>query len=774
MIDFEQLGLFYVGREAGQQAPLLLQSKHFTTHAVVMGMTGSGKTGLSIALLEEAAMDGIPVLAIDPKGDLGNLALAFPRLAGADFAPWVDAQVAERQGVGVDVLAERSATEWRDGLGRWGQDGARIGRLQAASDVRIYTPGSSAGVPLAMLRSFDAPPPAADADAVRERIVSTSASLLGLLGIDADPLQSREHVLLSRILQDAWKAGQDVDLAGLIEAVQRPPFERVGVLDLESFYPAKERAGLAMALNNLLGSPGAAAWVEGEPLDIGRLLYTPAGKPRTAIVSIAHLGDAERMFVVASLLTALLGWMRAQGGTSSLRALCFMDEIQGYFPPTANPPSKPPMLTLLKQARAFGLGMVLATQNPVDLDYKGLANCGTWFLGRLQTERDKLRVLDGLEGANAGAFDRAAMERTLASLAPRHFVLHSVYAPAAVTFETRWTMSYLRGPITREEIKRLTSSARAALPSAPRTLPTEPAAPVTPRAGAPTRPPLPVDLPEAFLGDRGVYEPHVLVVSRVHYVDAKAKVDGWVDLVLAAPPGADGPDWARARVVDRAALRDTPAAGVAFEPPPATWLRKGAGTQLSRAYAAWVYQSRSVALARCAATQTIAGLGEAAGAFRARVALAAREARDTGVSAIQARFAARMAAQAERVSKAQARLAKEQADATAANLDTVATWGGAIFGAIFGGGSAVSKVTRAARTTNRNLGAHDDVAVAREALAQAKLEHGRLAAELDQEVQALAARLTPDQLVFDTVDVRARKADTDVRSTTLLWIATAP
>jgi len=441
------------------------------------------------------------------------------------------------------------------------------------------------------------------------------------------------------------------------------------------------------------------------------------------------------------------------------------------------------MLTLLKQARAFGLGMVLATQNPVDLDYKGLSNCGTWFLGRLQTERDKLRVLDGLEGANSGAFDRAGMERTLSSLAPRRFVLHSVYAPAAVTFETRWTMSYLRGPVTREEIKRLAGRPPAAPNAVPADAPpaltpapmdARPARPPPSPTPAAARPPLPVDLAEAFIGQGGAYLPHALVVSRVHYVDAKAKVDGWVDLVLAAPPGADGPGWARASEVDRAWLRDAPASGTSFEAPPPTWLRKGAAALLSRSFSAWVYQSRAVTLARCVATQTVAGLGEEPGVFRARVALAAREARDAGIAAIQARYAARMSAQADRVSKAQARLEKEKADATAANLDTVATWGGAIFGAIFGGGSAVSKVTRAARTTNRNLGAHDDVTAAREALATAKTEHARLAAELDREVGDLAARLSPDNLVFDTVEVRARKADTDVRGVTLLWIASDP
>src|SRR3990172_8052895 len=173
------------------------------------------------------------------------------------------------------------------------------------------------------------------------------------------------------------------------------PFGKIGVVDLESFYPAAERTKLSMRLNNLLASPTFASWLEGEPLDVAEMLYTPAGKPRLAIVSIAHLDDAQRMFLVTILLNEGLAWIRTQPGTSSLRAILYMDEVFGFFPPSANPPSKTPMLTLLKQARAYGLGVVLATQNPVDLDYKGLGNAGTWFLGRLQTERDKLRVLYG-------------------------------------------------------------------------------------------------------------------------------------------------------------------------------------------------------------------------------------------------------------------------------------------------------------------------------------------------------------------------------------------
>ena len=425
-------------------------------------MTGSGKTGLCIALLEEAAIDGVPAIVIDPKGDLANLMLTFPELRGADFLPWVNEEEARRKGVEPAAYAEAQAALWKKGLAEWGQDGERIRRLREAAEFAIYTPGSSAGIPLSILKSFQAPEKVVleDGDLRRERVATTATSLLALVGVDADPVQSREHILLSTILDTAWRQGQDLDLAGVIQQIQNPPVQRVGVFDLESFFPSKERFGLAMTLNNLLASPGFSAWLEGEPLDIGRLLWTPAGKPRVAIVSIAHLSDAERMFFVSLLLTQVLGWMRTQSGTTSLRALLYMDEIFGFFPPVANPPSKQPLLTLLKQARAYGLGVVLATQNPVDLDYKGLGNTGTWLLGRLQTERDKQRVLEGLEGAAGGArFDRAAMERTLAGLGNRVFLMHNVHEDAPVVFESRWAMSYLRGPLTRVQIKQLMDGA---------------------------------------------------------------------------------------------------------------------------------------------------------------------------------------------------------------------------------------------------------------------------------------------------------------------------
>ncbi|HEX4147919.1 MAG TPA: ATP-binding protein, partial [Pirellulales bacterium] len=533
---------------------LLYDSKDLTTHAVCVGMTGSGKTGLCLALLEEAAIDGVPAIAIDPKGDIANLLLTFPDLRPEDFRPWIDPSQAARQSLSPDDDAKQTATSWRAGLAAWGEDGARIARFRSAVDLAIYTPGSNAGLPLTVLRSFAAPPAALmqDADALRERISSAVSGLLALVGIDADPIRSREHILLSNLLEHAWQAGRDIDMAGLIREIQSPPMDKVGFIDLETFFPAKQRFSLAMSLNNLLASPGFAGWMEGEPLDIGRLLHTPEGKPRLSILSIAHLSDSERMFFVTILLNELLAWMRTQSGTSSLRAILYMDEVFGFFPPSANPPSKTPMLTLLKQARAFGLGIVLATQNPVDLDYKGLSNAGTWFLGRLQTERDKARVLDGLEGASAAAgsaFDREKISSVLSSLGNRVFLMNNVHEDRPVVFQTRWTLSYLCGPLSRDQIQTLmaprklqiaaqstqASSTRASSP------PATPAAGATSAAGS-QRPVMAPGVPEGFIaprqtpaaGDNLVYQPALLGLGRAHFVDARSGVDYWEKVALLA------------------------------------------------------------------------------------------------------------------------------------------------------------------------------------------------------------------------------------------------
>ncbi len=474
MPETEKTGSFYLGREhdlaAGETSatPLLYKSKDLTTHAVCVGMTGSGKTGLCLSLLEEAALDGVPAIAIDPKGDLGNLLLAFPKLEASDFRQWIDESEADRKGQTPDEYAQSTADLWRSGLAKWGEEPTRIQTYCDSVERVIYTPGSTAGIPLSVLNSFAAPKAEVvnDPDALNDRIEPAASGLLALVGGDIDPIQSREHILISNILKTQWQHGVDLSIEAIVEQVQNPqlPGDRVGTLPLEDFYPEKDRKKLAIQLNNLLASPSFAGWLQGAPLSINDLLYSSEGKPRLSILSIAHLSDSERMFLVTIVLNELLAWMRTQPGTTSLRALLYMDEVFGYFPPIGQPPSKRPMLTLLKQARAFGVGCVLATQNPVDLDYKGLSNCGTWFLGRLQTERDKARVIEGLEGASAQSgsqFDKQAMEATLAALGSRVFLMNNVHGDAPVVFHTRWAMSYLAGPLTLSQIKRLMDRIRS-------------------------------------------------------------------------------------------------------------------------------------------------------------------------------------------------------------------------------------------------------------------------------------------------------------------------
>ncbi|NPA95440.1 MAG: ATP-binding protein, partial [Thermodesulfobacteria bacterium] len=451
--DYEKMDLFYLGREIDPDTgettslPLLYKNKYLTTHGVILGMTGSGKTGLGIALLEEAALDRIPAIIIDPKGDMANLLLSFPRLAPEDFAPWIDPDKARQKSISPEELAAETAQTWRDGLAAWDQDGKRIERMHEHADFRVYTPGSTVGEPVSALGSLQAPPEEvrSDGEVLSGMVNAAVSSLLVLVGIKADPLKSRQHILLASILLHHWRLGEDLDLESLIASVVKPPFDRVGVFPLESFYGRNERMELAMQLNNILASPSFTAWSKGNPLDIDAFLYSRSGKPCQSIFSIAHLSDEERMFFVTLLLGRLLGWMRRQQGASGLRCLLYMDEIFGFFPPNANPPAKKAMLLLLKQARAFGLGIVLSTQNPVDLDYKGLSNIGTWCVGRLQTRQDQDRVLAGIAGSTS--LDKAQLRKMLANMRGRTFLLSSTHLDEPVLFETRWVLSYLKGPL---------------------------------------------------------------------------------------------------------------------------------------------------------------------------------------------------------------------------------------------------------------------------------------------------------------------------------------
>ncbi len=455
---------FYIGTEVdpatGQAGPpVLYPGKDLTTHGIIVGMTGSGKTGLSIDLIEEALIDGIPVIAIDPKGDLGNLLLTFPGLSPVEFQPWVDPAEAERKGLTVEQTAVETAITWQKGLAGSGIAPERIAQLKAGADFVIFTPGSTAGIPVSVLQSFRRPGGDLGDEETQEKVKGVTSALLGLVGIDADPIRSREHILISSIINDTWGKGRDLTLPDLIVQLQNPPFEKLGVFEVDTFFPPKDRLDLAMRINGLIASPSFQSWLNGAPLDVASFLHAPDGRPRCSIFAIAHLSDAERMFFVTLLLQEVLAWMRLQQGTDSLRALLYFDEVFGYFPPYPfNPPSKVPLLTLMKQARAFGLGVVVATQNPVDIDYKGISNAGTWVIGKLQQEGDRERVMGGLEGAlqeGGGTLDRAWFSNVLGNLKPRQFLLHNVHTARHVVVQSRFAMSYLRGPLTKAQIGQL-------------------------------------------------------------------------------------------------------------------------------------------------------------------------------------------------------------------------------------------------------------------------------------------------------------------------------
>ena len=797
MTDFEKLGVFYLGRvydpaaKAATAEPLLYDAKDLTTHAVCVGMTGSGKTGLGIALIEEAAIDGIPAIVIDPKGDMGNLLLAFPGLAAADFRPWVDEGEAARRQLAPDDAAAQTAETWKNGLAAWGQDGARIARLRAATDFAIYTPGSRAGLPLSILSSLDAPPSgfSDDTAALRDRVSAAVSGLLALVGVDADPIQSREHILLSNVVDREWRAGKNLDLTSIIQAVQEPGLDRIGVLPLESFFPAKDRFALAMRLNNLAASPGLSAWTEGEPLDIQRLLYTPEGKPRVSILSIAHLSDAERMFFVTVLLNEVLAWTRRQTGTSALRALLYMDEIFGYFPPTSNPPAKAPMLTLLKQARAFGLGIVLSTQNPVDLDYRGLSNTGTWFIGRLQTERDKVRVIEGLAGATAGeGLDRATLDRLMANLGNRVFLMRNVHEDAPVLFESRWCMSYLRGPLSSAQMGALMAEKKSPSPPPPAppsvsaaSIPTTATAAGSPTPSAKTV--LPASIAQTYLRPRNLpagisvtYRPALLASARLHFVDLKRGLDSWQTVRHLVWPDLDAVAlrWTDALPAPEGE-DNSPAPAASHENVPPALSDPKRFVRHEKDYKDYLSQVSTLELPSLPTCKLVANPGESEGDFRIRAGQLLREKRDAEVAGLRQKYAAKLAALGERERRAAAKVVNEKAQLSRQHVGTMVNLGAAalsiLLGRRMGGiGRAATGIGSMTRAGKEKL----DVQQAGETLEAVRRQRAELESEAEREIAETTQSYDPAHLVLSSVRIEPRRADTAILPIKLAWVPCVP
>ena len=799
-------GEFHLGRlvdpatgkppaDAGTAADLVVGSSDLTTHGVIVGMTGSGKTGLAIDLLEEALLAGIPALVIDPKGDMGNLALTFPDLSPASFQPWVSAAEAQSEGITVEELAEKTATTWREGLAAQGIGPERIQQLKDAGDVTIYTPGSSAGVPLNVIGSLAAPKLSWDseAEALRDEIEGTVTSLLGLVGIAADPLSSREHVLLSNLIENAWRAGQDLDLGTLVGQVQTPPLRKLGVFEIDAFFPPKDRTELALKLNALIASPAFASWNEGAPLDPQALLFTPEGKPRVAIVYTAHLSDDERMFVTTLVFGKLVTWMRAQAGTADLRALAYMDEVAGYVPPTAAPPAKKPILTIFKQGRAFGLGLVLSTQNPVDLDYKAMSNAGTWLVGRLQTENDKARVLEGLRSAAGGA-DIAALDASLGALQKRQFMLVSAKDPTPKVFATRWAMSYLRGPLTKEEVQQLTSAAphpAAASPSPASAAAATPEADAAPLASDETAvAPAVADGtavsyldPAAPWGSQvgataGVTRLRAFVATRVslRYDDTAAGVDEQQEFEAVYGPLDGGLDLDAETVVDfddRDFRPDAPAG--------ATYVLPGAPIAESRFFAkaakdvqARLVDNRPLELFRNKELKLTSRPGETQDAFAQRCDEAGQEKADAEAAKLKDRLEAKKDRLENALELAKRRVDEIDTQEKSRQANTMIAGAGAVLGALFGGkrnarsianavGSVASKAGQTATTSQRKQTAEAKVQQTTDDLADLEQEIIDEVTAIDDKWKAVAESVETVAIRLEATDVRV----TDVR---LVWV----
>ncbi|MEM9828929.1 MAG: ATP-binding protein, partial [Planctomycetota bacterium] len=794
--QFEKLASFYLGRHydlaAGQLRDdlLMYDAKDLCTHAMCVGMTGSGKTGLCLSLLEEAAIDGIPALCVDPKGDLANLLLAFPDLQASDFLPYIHSGDAIRKGMTVEQFAEDRAKLWKSGLASWGQSPARIKKFRDAVDISVYTPGSNLGLPLTVLKSFDAPSQEVlrDSDAMRERVTGATSGLLTLLGIEADPLLSPEHILVSSILDHCWRKGESISIGALIGLISAPPIRQVGVMDLDTFMPPSDRAKLSMRLNNLLASPAFSTWLDGETLDIGKLLYDPSGKPRLSILSIAHLSDRERMFFVTILLNELLAWTRSQSGTSSLRAMFYMDEVAGYFPPVANPPSKPPMLTLLKQARAFGVGITLATQNPVDLDYKGLSNIGTWFLGRLQTERDKARVLEGLEGASAQSgsqFDRARMEQMLASLGNRVFLMNNVHDDQPTVFQTRWALSYLAGPLSRDQISELMADKRQTVDDSGIAVTEDLSAGDTPAVAAdPIKPVVPIGVEERYLPpqrppenvSKEVYRPALICEGTLHWVRSSADLDLWRDArrILLCGSGIPADRWEVSRPLDASnALANEPEDSFTYAALPTDLCGAAEYRKLEKEFKDYLYRHQTLELYKSTLLGEYAPGGSTQAQARIHFNTLAREERDLATEKLRAKYAKKMASLDKKIRAAQDRVAREEDQYEQAKLSSIISIGSSLLGAFMGRKVAsrtnVNSMSTAARAGGRAMQQKSDIGRAEDQLRDLAIEQTELNARLREEIDELSEKYAIENLELETTTIAPRKSDLKVQDVQLLW-----
>ena len=771
---YEKLGLFYLGKDIDKdtleatEALTLLKNKNFTTHATIIGMTGSGKTGLGIGIIEEATLDNIPSIIIDPKGDMGNLCLTDPDFSPASFEPWV-ADEAKTKEKNVSSYAEKIANIWQNGIESFHQTKERVAKFDSVKKT-IYTPGSSAGISVNVLSSLDVPPSQIieDSDSFSSYINSTVSSLLSLIGIEADPVESKEYILLAQLITNAWLSGNSLSLEDLIGRIISPPFKKIGVLPLDTFYPQAERFKFATRFNSIIASPTFKAWLEGETLDIQKLLYDENGKAKVAIFSISHLSDEERMFFVTLLLNKFIAWMRRQSGTSALKTLLYMDEIYGFFPPTKNPPSKEPMMLLLKQARAYGVGVVLSTQNPVDLDYKGLSNMGTWFIGRLQTSQDIARVIDGLGGKVGSSYDKNEIKNLLANLKKRTFFLKSAHLDDIRLFGTRWVMSYLKGPLKRDEISTLMSDQKEQIKREDISQP-EVVDQIIPN-GFNNYPSLDNSIQQFFLPDlkqSSQFIPKLKADCTINFFNQSRGIDEEEHLCLSLDidSQARNLDWDDA--VDNSdsdecllSLPNNAPEQAQFAEPPEVIASDKKLTKATKSLKEWLYHEHQLELYRCKSPKLESNPYESLSDFKVRLSDILSEEKEEAIEVLQERYAKKEKVLTDRLSRALEKLDKEEADTTGSFLKVGITVLGALFGK-----SRASIGTAGARV----LKERDDVGRQQERVEKIKDDIEELEEELEDKIDDLVDEFNIDEVEIEEFSIKPRRADVQVNDIAVIW-----
>ncbi|MFY4809391.1 ATP-binding protein [Aliarcobacter butzleri] len=779
--DYEKLKLFYIGKEKIDDnfVPLVYKNKDLLTHAAIIGMTGSGKTGLGISLLEEAAIDNIPSIIIDPKGDMTNLLLTFPSLQGSDFEPWIEEQDASNNGLSVKEFAQNTANLWKNGLERDFQNASRIEKLKNCADFTIYTPGSDAGVQISILSSFKAPNKEVieDNDLLVSLVNSTVSSILSLIEEKSDTT-SKESILISSIFMNYFKENKDLTLEELITLIVTPPFSKIGVFDLETFFAQSERLKLALKLNNIIANPSFKTWIEGETLDISNLLYDETGKAKVSIFSIAHLNDSQRMFFVTLLLNQMVAWMRRQEGTTSLKALLYMDEIFGYFPPNSNPPSKQPMLTLLKQARSFGIGIILSTQNPVDIDYKGLANIGTWFIGRLQTKQDKEKVIDGLSSANEGNLNKDEVMNLISNLEKRNFILKNINEDGIKIFETRWALSYLKGPISKDGIKKLMSEKKK------QNIPTQKVenenqtTQINIEKGIP-KPIITSNLTEKYLysSQNSAYylQPYLICSCDVHYIDAPKNIDfeEKISYKIYLDENMKNIDFEEKEELGNNSFEEKEKPNSFYYELPSFVQKEKDLKIIEKDFTDYIYRNSKLTLYKNEFLKITSKQTESLNDFKIRLQDRLNEKIDLEVEKLKVKFVKENDSIEIKLSKLYEKLQKEELQATSTTTDTIISIGTSLLGAFFGNSvinkTNIGKVATSAKGASKILKERNDVKQVENEILELQQQKEALKTLLENEIEKINLANQSSNFPIEEIFIKPKRSDIYNTKLALLW-----